>query len=89
MSDAPLSRPCPDCASPVRAADQSFCDSCGAFLRWDSPAGAASAEVPSAAPPSAPSAPASSASSESGGTVREEPGPTPSDDAPRAAAEGS
>ncbi|MFE7586514.1 zinc ribbon domain-containing protein [Streptomyces gardneri] len=38
MSDAPLSRPCPDCASPVRAADQSFCDSCGAFLRWDAPA---------------------------------------------------
>ncbi|MFD9245291.1 zinc ribbon domain-containing protein [Streptomyces sp. NPDC059556] len=78
MSDAPLSRPCPDCASPVRAADQSFCDSCGAFLRWDSPAGAAGAEVPSAAPPSAPSAPASS---DSGRTVREEPEPTPSDDA--------
>ncbi|MFF8840817.1 NADase-type glycan-binding domain-containing protein [Streptomyces sp. NPDC015130] len=38
MTDAPLSRPCPDCASPVRAADQSFCDSCGAFLRWDAPA---------------------------------------------------
>ncbi|MEU7074563.1 zinc ribbon domain-containing protein [Streptomyces narbonensis] len=37
MSDAPLSRPCPDCASPVRASDQSFCDSCGAFLRWDAP----------------------------------------------------
>ncbi|MEU3693971.1 NADase-type glycan-binding domain-containing protein [Streptomyces narbonensis] len=37
MSDAPLSRPCPDCASPVRATDQSFCDSCGAFLRWDAP----------------------------------------------------
>ncbi|MCX5395199.1 hypothetical protein [Streptomyces sp. NBC_00094] len=37
MSDAPQSRPCPDCASPVRATDQSFCDSCGAFLRWDTP----------------------------------------------------
>ncbi|MFF0433558.1 hypothetical protein ACFYU9_15175 [Streptomyces sp. NPDC004327] len=35
MSDAPAStRPCPDCASPVRTTDQSFCDSCGAFLRW-------------------------------------------------------
>ncbi|MFB7408509.1 hypothetical protein ACFCZ2_15105 [Streptomyces sp. NPDC056202] len=98
MSDAPLSRPCPDCASPVRAADQSFCDSCGAFLRWDSPAGTASAEGPSAASPSAPSASsapaasvssASSASSESGGTVREEPKPTASDDAPGAAAGGS
>ncbi|MBB4981244.1 NADase-type glycan-binding domain-containing protein [Streptomyces nymphaeiformis] len=41
MSDAPQSRPCPDCASPVRTADQSFCDSCGAFLRWDTPAAAA------------------------------------------------
>ncbi|MEU3749179.1 MULTISPECIES: NADase-type glycan-binding domain-containing protein [Streptomyces] len=41
MSDAPLSRPCPDCASPVRATDQSFCDSCGAFLRWDAPTTAA------------------------------------------------
>ncbi|WP_329286493.1 NADase-type glycan-binding domain-containing protein [Streptomyces sp. NBC_00691] len=51
MSDAPQSRPCPDCASPVRAADQSFCDSCGAFLRWDSPAGTASAEGSSAAAP--------------------------------------
>ncbi|MEU0401579.1 hypothetical protein ABZ318_15315 [Streptomyces sp. NPDC006197] len=43
MSDAPQSRPCPDCASPVRTADQSFCDGCGAFLRWDTPAGAAPA----------------------------------------------
>ncbi|MFD8975700.1 NADase-type glycan-binding domain-containing protein [Streptomyces sp. NPDC059593] len=51
MSDAPLSRPCPDCASPVRAADQSFCDSCGAFLRWDAPAAATpSAATPEAAP---------------------------------------
>lgn len=40
MSDASQSRPCPDCASPVRAADQSFCDSCGAFLLWDTAAGA-------------------------------------------------
>ncbi|MFJ4870041.1 NADase-type glycan-binding domain-containing protein [Streptomyces sp. NPDC088757] len=38
MSDAPETRPCPDCASPVRAANQSFCDGCGAFLRWDTPA---------------------------------------------------
>ncbi|MFE6070731.1 NADase-type glycan-binding domain-containing protein [Streptomyces sp. NPDC056525] len=89
MSDAPQSRPCPDCASPVRAADQSFCDSCGAFLRWDSPAGAVSTEGSSAASSSAPSAPSVAAASESGGTVREEPEATPADDAPRAAAEGS
>ncbi|MFF3842681.1 NADase-type glycan-binding domain-containing protein [Streptomyces sp. NPDC001930] len=86
MSDAPLSRPCPDCASPVRAADQSFCDSCGAFLRWDSPAGAASAEGSSAAASSAPSA---SAAPEPGGTVREESEATPAGDAPGTAAEGS
>ncbi|WP_405861584.1 zinc ribbon domain-containing protein [Streptomyces sp. NBC_00090] len=48
MSDAPQSRPCPDCASPVRAVDQSFCDSCGAFLRWDTPAPATSSAERSA-----------------------------------------
>ncbi|MEU6979684.1 hypothetical protein [Streptomyces sp. NPDC046371] len=37
MSDTVQPRPCPDCARPVRAADQSFCDACGAFLRWDTP----------------------------------------------------
>ncbi|MFH8712854.1 NADase-type glycan-binding domain-containing protein [Streptomyces zaomyceticus] len=50
MSDASQSRPCPDCASPVRAADQSFCDSCGAFLRWDSPAAATPADPSTGAP---------------------------------------
>ncbi|MFC8294292.1 zinc ribbon domain-containing protein [Streptomyces sp. NPDC057242] len=45
MSDAPETRPCPDCAGPVRAANQSFCDGCGAFLRWDAPA-EAPREVP-------------------------------------------
>ncbi|MCX5231056.1 hypothetical protein [Streptomyces sp. NBC_00233] len=84
MSDASLSRPCPDCASPVRAADQSFCDSCGAFLRWDSPVGTASTEGSSAAAPSASSA---APAADSGGTVREEePEARPADDAPRAAA---
>ncbi|MGY5125988.1 NADase-type glycan-binding domain-containing protein [Streptomyces nigrescens] len=28
---------CPDCGSPAPQTDQSFCDSCGAFLRWDRP----------------------------------------------------
>ncbi|WP_318210221.1 NADase-type glycan-binding domain-containing protein [Streptomyces sp. SJL17-1] len=88
MSDAPQSRPCPDCASPVRTADQSFCDSCGAFLRWDSPAGAASEEGGSAATPSGTSAPpsASASVSESAGTVREEPASASADDAPQATA---
>ncbi|MFJ6104295.1 NADase-type glycan-binding domain-containing protein [Streptomyces sp. NPDC092359] len=57
MSDAPQTRPCPDCASPVRTKDQSFCDSCGAFLRWDAPAAApapSSAPVPSSTPVPAP-----------------------------------
>ncbi|CAL9354807.1 hypothetical protein SUDANB120_00539 [Streptomyces sp. enrichment culture] len=27
--------PCPECAAPTRTSGQSFCDSCGAFLRWD------------------------------------------------------
>ncbi|MFI6640558.1 NADase-type glycan-binding domain-containing protein [Streptomyces sp. NPDC050504] len=43
MSD-PQTRPCPECATPVRASGQSFCDTCGAFLRWDTPA------TPSASP---------------------------------------
>ncbi|MFE5945739.1 NADase-type glycan-binding domain-containing protein [Streptomyces sp. NPDC056480] len=94
MSDASLSRPCPDCASPVRAADQSFCDSCGAFLRWDSPAGAASAEgSATAAPPASPAssavAPSAAAASVPGGPVRAEPEATPADDSSRTAAEGS
>ncbi|MEV0371836.1 hypothetical protein AB0I10_18730 [Streptomyces sp. NPDC050636] len=29
---------CPDCGAPAPQTGQSFCDSCGAFLRWDRPA---------------------------------------------------
>ncbi|MFH8572630.1 NADase-type glycan-binding domain-containing protein [Streptomyces sp. NPDC017993] len=29
---------CPDCGTPTPQTGQSFCDSCGAFLRWDRPA---------------------------------------------------
>ncbi|MFI1660192.1 NADase-type glycan-binding domain-containing protein [Streptomyces sp. NPDC020472] len=61
MSDAPQSRPCPECASPVRTADQSFCDGCGAFLRWDTPAGAAPAAGRSAAEPARVPGPADAA----------------------------
>ncbi|MFE7118791.1 hypothetical protein ACFU99_25570, partial [Streptomyces sp. NPDC057654] len=35
MSDAPAAA-CPDCGTPARQEGQSFCDSCGGFLRWDS-----------------------------------------------------
>ncbi|MEU8758757.1 zinc ribbon domain-containing protein [Streptomyces sp. NPDC048659] len=62
MSDTGTTRPCPDCARPVRAANQSFCDECGAFLRWDTPstrpAEARAADTAPAAPASeAPTAP--------------------------------
>ncbi|GGU30969.1 NADase-type glycan-binding domain-containing protein [Streptomyces violascens] len=33
----PAMVPCPDCGTPARATGQSFCDSCGAFLRWSAP----------------------------------------------------
>ncbi|AZM56055.1 hypothetical protein DMA15_28545 [Streptomyces sp. WAC 01529] len=64
--------PCPECGTPARQRGQSFCDSCGAFLRWDSPAGpsnAPSAEpgpTPAPASPSTP-APASATEPASGG----------------------
>ncbi|MGW8363506.1 hypothetical protein ACWGK1_23410, partial [Streptomyces wedmorensis] len=66
MSDAPQTRPCPDCASPVRTADQSFCDSCGAFLRWDTPAGTPAAADPPAADRTPPATTADAADGRSG-----------------------
>ncbi|MFC9230807.1 hypothetical protein ACFTZI_17915 [Streptomyces decoyicus] len=33
---------CPDCGAPAPQTGQSFCDSCGAFLRWDRPAASTS-----------------------------------------------
>ncbi|MEU6822375.1 zinc ribbon domain-containing protein [Streptomyces atriruber] len=65
--------PCPECGTPARQHGQSFCDSCGAFLRWDTPAGTSGPARPGNAPaadsspgsqpdadagPAAPSAPA-------------------------------
>ncbi|MFJ9419140.1 NADase-type glycan-binding domain-containing protein [Streptomyces sp. NPDC101227] len=41
---------CPDCGAPAPPTGQSFCDSCGAFLRWDRPA-ASTSSPPAAAPP--------------------------------------
>ncbi|MFF3979393.1 NADase-type glycan-binding domain-containing protein [Streptomyces sp. NPDC055808] len=48
----PAMVPCPDCGTPARATGQSFCDSCGAFLRWTAPTAppAADAAPPAAAP---------------------------------------
>ncbi|MFC9595245.1 zinc ribbon domain-containing protein [Streptomyces sp. NPDC056944] len=73
MSDAPQSRPCPDCASPVRTADQSFCDSCGAFLRWDTPAGPAPAAERSVPEAARAQGPAEAPDTEARGTTAPEP----------------
>ncbi|MFI9052196.1 NADase-type glycan-binding domain-containing protein [Streptomyces sp. NPDC053427] len=45
---------CPDCGAPAPQTGQSFCDSCGAFLRWERPAASTSAP-PASAPPAPPS----------------------------------
>ncbi|MFF4181831.1 zinc ribbon domain-containing protein [Streptomyces sp. NPDC001691] len=56
----PAMVPCPDCGTPARATGQSFCDSCGAFLRWTAsttpPASAPSGDAARPAAPAAPSA---------------------------------
>ncbi|MEU9195199.1 NADase-type glycan-binding domain-containing protein [Streptomyces hundungensis] len=53
----PAMVPCPDCGTPARATGQSFCDSCGAFLRWSAPAAPPSnAPAPEAAADTAPEA---------------------------------
>ncbi|MFE0171692.1 zinc ribbon domain-containing protein [Streptomyces sp. NPDC059002] len=64
MSDTPNSpsstAPCPECGTPARQHGQSFCDSCGAFLRWDTPAaptgtaGPADSATPDLPPAAAP-----------------------------------
>ncbi|MGV9877961.1 NADase-type glycan-binding domain-containing protein [Streptomyces sp. NPDC003006] len=65
--------PCPECGTPAQQRGQSFCDSCGAFLRWDTPAGVAPAPTrqadadPDAAPAPTP-APAPAPAPASGGT---------------------
>ncbi|MEU9115345.1 zinc ribbon domain-containing protein [Streptomyces sp. NPDC048483] len=55
---------CPDCGAPAPQTGQSFCDSCGAFLRWDRPtppSPTAAPERPTAAAPPTPTAPAANA----------------------------
>ncbi|MGW1375011.1 NADase-type glycan-binding domain-containing protein [Streptomyces sp. NPDC002446] len=74
---------CPDCGAPAPQTGQSFCDSCGAFLRWDRPA-APSPTSPTTdpdrtagAPPPAPATPATRAPEPSPGP-NTPPGPAPS-----------
>ncbi|MFG2825968.1 zinc ribbon domain-containing protein [Streptomyces sp. NPDC048434] len=52
---------CPDCGAPATQTGQSFCDSCGGFLRWDRPAASTSPPPASSSsvPPSATPPPAS------------------------------
>ncbi|MEU5209307.1 hypothetical protein [Streptomyces sp. NPDC020742] len=52
---------CPDCGSPASKKDQSFCDSCGAFLRWDRPASPSPTAEPERRPAAADPTPASPA----------------------------
>ncbi|MGX1851612.1 NADase-type glycan-binding domain-containing protein [Streptomyces sp. NPDC055299] len=56
---------CPDCGAPAPQTGQSFCDSCGAFLRWDRPTTPTTPTTPPSTPP-APAPPAPPASSPSG-----------------------
>lgn len=42
--------PCPECAAPSRTTGRSFCDACGAFLRWDTGSATAAAEQPDSGP---------------------------------------
>ncbi|MFG2722424.1 NADase-type glycan-binding domain-containing protein [Streptomyces sp. NPDC048416] len=58
----PAMVPCPDCGTPARATGQSFCDSCGAFLRWSAPAAQAAPDAARPAPPGAGAAPSASPS---------------------------
>ncbi|MEV5982914.1 zinc ribbon domain-containing protein [Streptomyces sp. NPDC052114] len=64
--------PCPECGTPTRQHGQSFCDSCGAFMRWDTPAGpthgaeGGSNSAPGTGGPS-PAAPGADAAPEPGG----------------------
>ncbi|WP_329464232.1 NADase-type glycan-binding domain-containing protein [Streptomyces sp. NBC_01431] len=67
----PATVPCPDCGTPARATGQSFCDSCGAFLRW-TPSATAPTPDASASTPSSEAAPADehrpASTSKAGGT---------------------
>ncbi|BCK72590.1 hypothetical protein Srufu_065430 [Streptomyces libani subsp. rufus] len=59
---------CPDCGSPAPQTDQSFCDSCGAFLRWDRPAPTGDQGRTTPAAPPAPGTPATNIPQSAAGT---------------------
>ncbi|MGW2484812.1 NADase-type glycan-binding domain-containing protein [Streptomyces sp. NPDC001571] len=77
----PAMVPCPDCGTPARATGQSFCDSCGAFLRWTAPAAPASPPAADAAPPAA--TPPASAPPAAAPPASTPPASTPSPEAAR------
>ena len=72
----PATVPCPDCGTPARATGQSFCDSCGAFLRW-TPSATAPTPDASTYTPSSEAAPADehrpASTSKAGGTPTGDP----------------
>ncbi|MFF3545671.1 hypothetical protein ACFYXD_27930 [Streptomyces platensis] len=59
---------CPDCGSPAPQTDQSFCDSCGAFLRWDRPAPTADQGRTTASAPPTPGTPGTNVPQPAAGT---------------------
>ncbi|WP_405836718.1 hypothetical protein OG528_05835 [Streptomyces platensis] len=59
---------CPDCGSPAPQTDQSFCDSCGAFLRWDRPAPTGDQGRTAPAAPPTPGSPATNVPQSAAGT---------------------
>ncbi|AXE25005.1 hypothetical protein C0216_17510 [Streptomyces globosus] len=78
--------PCPECAAPTRTSGQSFCDSCGAFLRWDAAGTPRGGDAPGAAPRGTAGDPAEAETlplpavpPEAGGTARQAP-PVPAGD---------
>ncbi|MET9544732.1 zinc ribbon domain-containing protein [Streptomyces sp. NPDC006627] len=73
------SPPCPECGTPARQRGQSFCDSCGAFLRWDTPASPVNAPAQDGA--AAPSTPAPPRPRQATASDRPGPAPTPAPDA--------
>ncbi|UFQ18626.1 MULTISPECIES: discoidin domain-containing protein [Streptomyces] len=78
-SHTPPTSSCPECGTPARQRGQSFCDSCGAFLRWDTPAGpvnAAAQDGPGAPGTPAPSRPRQADASDHSGPARPESAPS-------------
>ncbi|MFJ7260762.1 NADase-type glycan-binding domain-containing protein [Streptomyces globosus] len=85
--------PCPECAAPTRTSGQSFCDSCGAFLRWDAAGTPRGGRAPEPAPRGGAADPAEaetlplpSVPPAAGGTARQEAADPAADREPDAAA---